>query len=140
MAHLSHLPLRLVSGSYILNSGIGKRGADGERAAALHGQATRAFPAFSSLDPVTFVRGLSAGEMALGAALLAPFVPSWAAGAGLLAFSSGLLRLYIRSPEAHRPGSVRPTPQGSGLAKDVWLAGIGAALLLDSFSGRGSRR
>jgi len=136
MARLSHLPLRLAAGAFILNSGIGKRGADPDRAAALHGQAVRGFPSFETVAPATFARALSAGEIALGGALLAPFVPSWLAGAGLLAFSSGLLRMYVRSPEAHHPGSVRPTPQGTALAKDVWLAGIGAGLLLDGLTRR----
>ena len=133
---LSHVPLRLSAGAFILNSGVGKRDVDEERATALHAQATQAFPMFANLSPVTFARGLSAGEIALGSALLAPFVPSWLAGAGLVAFSSGLLRMYMRTPGLHRPASVRPTPQGTGIAKDVWLVGIGAALVADALSER----
>ena len=29
------------------------------------------------------------------------------------------------------PGGLRPTEQGIGLAKDIWLVGIGASLVLD---------
>jgi hypothetical protein len=30
-----------------------------------------------------------------------------------------------------QPGSLKPTPDGIGLAKDVWLLGAGLTLLLD---------
>jgi hypothetical protein len=30
-----------------------------------------------------------------------------------------------------QPGSLRPAPDGIGLAKDVWLLGAGLTLLLD---------
>jgi hypothetical protein len=29
------------------------------------------------------------------------------------------------------PGSLRPTQQGTAISKDVWMAGIGTALMLD---------
>jgi hypothetical protein len=52
------------------------------------------------------------------------------AGAGLASFASGLLGLYLKTPGMRRPGSLGPTEQGTPLAKDVWMAGIGAALVL----------
>jgi len=35
------------------------------------------------------------------------------------------------------PGSLRPTHQGSALAKDMWLTGIGASLLVDGLTDAG---
>jgi hypothetical protein len=34
----------------------------------------------------------------------------------------------------HRPGSVRPTPQGTAVAKDVWMLGIGLGFLADALA------
>jgi hypothetical protein len=65
----------------------------------------------------------------LGAALLLPIVPAVVAGAGLVGFAGGLLGLYLRTPGMHQ--GLRPTQQGTPIAKDVWLLGIGAALVLD---------
>jgi hypothetical protein len=73
--------------------------------------------------------------MAVGAAVFLPFVPSVVAGTALTAFSGGLLGLYLRTPGMHEEGSLRPTQQGIPLAKDVWLAGIGASLILDGVLG-----
>jgi len=50
-------------------------------------------------------------------------VPGKVAGAGLTAFAAGLLGLYLRTP------GMRPTQQGTAIAKDVWLLGIGLGLL-----------
>ena len=86
-----------------------------------------------------FVKALSASEVVIGAALLLPFVPTGAAGVGLATFSAGLLGLYLRTPDMRLEGSLRPTEQGIPLAKDVWLAAIGASLIIDGLAGRGSR-
>jgi hypothetical protein len=37
-------------------------------------------------------------------------------------------------------GTVRPTEQGTALAKDIWMAGIAAALVIDDIGSRRSRR
>jgi len=68
----SHAPLRLATGAFILNSGLGKRGLDGESAASLQGMAVGAIPPLGKVSAHTFATGLSAGETALGVALLAP--------------------------------------------------------------------
>ena len=130
------VPLRVASGAFILNAGLGKRSAPKERAEGLHGFATTANPEFQSLDPETFTKLLSSAEIALGSALLAPFVPSWLAGTGLTAFSLGLMRLYLRVPGLHEEGSLRPTDSGTPIAKDSWLLGIGLALVLGSITDR----
>jgi hypothetical protein len=36
-------------------------------------------------------------------------------------------------------GSLRPTQQGIPLAKDVWMVGIGLALMIDEVAGRASQ-
>ncbi len=136
---LSHLPLRLTTGAFILNSGLSKRGLPEEAAAGLHGMATGSIPAFGNIKPKTFVSGLSAGETALGAALLLPFVSPFVAGAALTAFGGGLVNLYLKTPGLREEGSIRPTQDGIGIAKDVWLVGVGATLLLDGIAD-GTRR
>ena len=60
--------------------------------------------------------------------------PAALAGAGLTAFSSGLLGLYVRTPGMRKKGSPFPTQQGITLAKDVWLVGIGLGLILDGLT------
>jgi hypothetical protein len=136
MSKAWQVPVRLTSGAFILNAGLGKRSVAQERAASLHGFATAANPEFQSLDPQTFVKLLSSAEIALGTSLLLPFVPSWLAGTGLTAFSLGLLRLYLNVPGLRNEGSLRPSEQGTAIAKDSWLLGIGLALVLDSLANR----
>jgi uncharacterized membrane protein YphA (DoxX/SURF4 family) len=128
---LRHLPGRLTTGVFIVNSGLSKRHADDNTAAALHGMAAVAYPFLHSIPPQRFVRLVSAGELALGTALLLPVVPNVVAGAALTAFSAGLLGLYLRSPGMREEGSLRPTQQGMSIAKDVWMFGIGLTLLID---------
>jgi hypothetical protein len=116
---------------FIVNSGLSKRHPDDDTAAALHGMAATAYPFLRSTPPQRFVRLVCAGELALGAALLLPVVPTVVAGAALTAFSAGLLGLYLRIPDMREEGSLRPTQQGMGIAKDVWMFGIGLTLLID---------
>jgi hypothetical protein len=131
---ISHLPLRVAIGAFILNSGMGKRNLEGQAAEAVHGMAVGAMPQFKQFEPARFAKLLSRAEMALGAALLAPFVPSALVGLGLAAFGTGLVQLYLKTPGMREPGSLRPTPQGIGLAKDVWLVGAGLTLVLDDIT------
>jgi hypothetical protein len=128
-----HVPVRLATGVFILNSGLGKQQVDSERAARLQGMAAHAFPQLADMEPERFVKLLSTSEIALGAALVAvPLVPPLLAGLGLLGFSIGLNQMYLKAPGLRREGSVRPTEQGTAIAKDVWMTSIGAALVLDS--------
>lgn len=127
----SHLPPRIAAGAFILNSGVGKWSADEETAAQLHGFAVGAYPFLAKLKPKDFVRLLSAAEIALGAALLVPVIPSALVGAGLTAFSGGLLGLYARTPGMRKDGTPFPTQQGIALAKDAWMLGIGLGLVID---------
>ncbi|MCV2488344.1 hypothetical protein OF117_03130 [Geodermatophilus sp. YIM 151500] len=126
---LSEIGPRISAGAFILTSGLGKRGADEETAAGLHGFAAGTYPPIRKMTPQQFVSTLSTAEIAIGAALLSPFVPTAVAGAALTAFSGGLLGLYLRTPGMRKPGSLAPTDQGLAIAKDVWLLGIGVGLL-----------
>ncbi|GGM63105.1 hypothetical protein GCM10010106_06310 [Thermopolyspora flexuosa] len=125
------LPGRLAAGAVILNSGLGKARADEKTATELHAMAKGTYPFLENMDPVRFTRLLSKVEIALGTALLVPFVPGLLAGAGLSAFAGGLLGLYLRTPGMREEHTLRPTEQGTALAKDVWLLGIGLGLVVE---------
>jgi hypothetical protein len=135
-----HLPQRIATGAFILNSGIGKLSADEETAANLHAFAAGTYPFLNKLKPKDFVRILAATEIALGAALLIPVVPAALAGAGLTAFSGGLLGLYAKTPGMRREGTPLPTQQGIPLAKDIWMAGIGVGLIVDALTDGGDSK
>jgi hypothetical protein len=126
---LTEIAPRISAGAFILNSGLGKRGADAQAAAGMHGFAAGTYPFLKSMPPERFASLLSTTEIAVGAALLTPFVPTAVAGAALTAFSGGLLGLYLRTPGMRKPGSLAPTEQGLAIAKDSWLLGIGVGLL-----------
>jgi hypothetical protein len=129
-----HLPPRIATGAFILNSGIGKLSADEAAAAQLHGFAAGTYPFLKKLKPKDFVRLLAVTEIALGTALLIPVIPAAVAGAGLAAFSGSLLGLYVRTPGMRKQGTPFPTEQGTALAKDVWMAGIGLGLMIDDLT------
>lgn len=134
-----HLPSRMAAGAFMLNSGIGKLKADEATAARLHGFAAATYPFLNKLKPADFVRLLAVTEITLGAALVIPFVPAGLAGAGLAAFSGGTLGLYAKTPGMRKPGTPLPTEQGTALAKDIWMAGIGLGLVIDDLTDRGDR-
>ncbi|MFD5283107.1 hypothetical protein [Streptomyces rubrogriseus] len=133
---LRHVAPRLATGAFILNSGLAKRGADEQTAAMMHGMAKNTYPFLGRLRPATFLRLLSAGEITLGAALLLPVVPTAVAGIGLTAFSAGLVGLYLRTPGMREEGSLRPTQDGTALAKDTWMLGIGIGFVVDGATSR----
>jgi hypothetical protein len=136
---LSHLPLRLATGAFLVNSGMTKLSLPEEEAKHLHDLAAERLPVVGQVSPALFGRILAIGELALGGALLVPLVPAGMAGAALGAFSGGLLWLYAKTPAMHEEASLRPTPQGLVVAKDVWMAGIAASLVIDD-AGRRLRR
>lgn len=135
---LHNIPTRLATGAFILNSGIKKWNLDEESAAGLQGMAAGTYPFLKDLEPATFGKALSVGEIATGALLLAPFVPARVAGLALSAFSGGLVGMYLKTPGMREEGSLAPTQDGTALAKDVWMLGIGASLLMQS-SGKSSK-
>ncbi|MFF3861477.1 hypothetical protein [Streptomyces sp. NPDC002209] len=128
------LPLRLTVGAFFLNSGLSKLGADEATAQRLQQFAATTYPFLGKHDAQKFVRVLSAGELAIASALLLPVVPAAVAGVALTAFSVGTIGLYLRTPGMRQEGSLRPTEQGIVLAKDVWMLGIGLALIAEGMN------
>ena len=104
---ISEIAPRISAGAFILNSGLGKRGADEAAAAGMHGFAAGTYPFLKSVPPQQFAKALSTSEIALG----------------------GLLGLYLKTPGMRKPGSLAPTEAGLAIAKDSWLLGIGIGLL-----------
>lgn len=135
---LRHVPARLAAGAFILNSGLGKRHLPDEAAAGLQGMAAHAFPQLKAMSAKDFGKLVSTAEMGLGAALLLPIVPTWLAALGLAGFSGSLLRMYVKTPGMTEEGSVRPTQEGTAVAKDVFMLGIAGTLLLDELTSRNS--
>ena len=133
---LRNVPTRLATGAYILHTGWEKWHGNEQQAVGVHGMATGAFPVFKPMKATHFLRMLSASELAVGAALLAPVVPPAIAGAALTGFSGALVTMYLRTDGMHKPGSVWPTPQGIAISKDVWMLGIGLGLIIDGLRSR----
>lgn len=131
-AKIRRAPVRAAAGAYILNSGVGKLSADDETAKRLHSTATNSFGFVEKMDPKMFSKVLAAGEITVGGALLLPIVPPLMAGAALAGFSGMLLKTYWQTPGVHQDGNPRPTPAGIGMAKDVWMFGMGTGLVLDA--------
>jgi hypothetical protein len=129
---LHQLPGRVATGAFILSSGLDKRAPDDQTVHGLYGFATSVYPFLKRVDAPTFVRGVAAAEIGIGAALLAPFVSTAVAGAALTGFSAGLLGLYLKTPAMRRgEGDLRPSPDGLALAKDVWMLGSGLTMIVD---------
>jgi hypothetical protein len=128
--HPTHVPLRLATGAFILNAGIGKLSADEATAQRLHGAAANAYPGLvKDLKPTTFARILAFTEIAVGTTLLAPMVSSTVAGAALTGFGSSLVGMYLKTPSMTLEDGIRPSKDGTAMAKDVWLVGAGLTLL-----------
>jgi uncharacterized membrane protein YphA (DoxX/SURF4 family) len=134
--HPTHIPLRVTTGAFILNSGISKLGADEGTAQYLHQSAASTYPAaFKDMKPTTFAKVLAYSEIAVGAALLAPTVPATVAGAALTGFGASLVGMYLKTPGMTLDDGIRPSQEGIGVAKDVWLVGAGATLLAQGLLG-----
>ena len=128
--HPTHVPLRVATGAFILNSGIGKLAADEGTAQFLHGAAAATYPTpFKDMKPTTFAKLLAYSEIAVGAALLAPMVPATVAGAALTGFGASLMGMYLKTPSMTLDDGIRPSQEGVAVAKDVWLVGAGLTLL-----------
>lgn len=136
-SRLVNLPVRVATGAFILNSGLGKLQADKESSHHLHGFASGAYPMLENAPPEQFAKALGAAEVALGGALLVPMViGDGLAGLALTSFAGGLLGLYAKTPGMRQEGSVRPSQEGLALAKDTWLAGIGVTLMASAVTSR----
>lgn len=130
-AKIRRAPLRLATGAFILNAGVGKLTVDEGTAQYLHGAGAAAYPVLKKVDPKLFAKILSATEIGVGVALLLPVVPAGLAGLALIGFSGALIGMYVRTPGMHDK-YLRPSQQGTALAKDVWMLGTGISLVVDA--------
>ena len=130
-AKLRRAPGRVAAGAFILNAGVGKLSGTAETAKALHGMAVGTYPFLRAVPPTVFLKLLAVTEISVGTILLLPIFGARLSGLALTAFSTGLLGLYVRTPGMH-DAKFRPTQQGTAIAKDVWMAGIGLSLLIDA--------
>lgn len=140
MSALTSAALRVIPGLFIANSGIGKIGMPAEMSAGVQQAAASGIPALKNLPSEKFGTYLGYAETALGAALLTPVVPNWVAGLGLTAFGSGMMTMYFNNPENTEEDGIRPSGEGTALAKDSWLIAIGAALVADGLAGKNKRQ
>ncbi|WP_029090444.1 hypothetical protein [Brevibacterium album] len=129
--------LRGASGVTILNAGVDKLGLSESSAAYLQSMAAKGFPALEKLDAEQFGKLLAAAEVAVGATLLAPFIPTRLAGLALGGFSAGMLTMYFRTEEFTKSDRLRPKGEGVAVSHNVWLAAIAAVLIIKGGSPRG---
>lgn len=130
---LHNLPVRLTAGLYLLDSGLATLSADEAAAVSLHKFATDAYGLLSRFESRKFSKCFATGELLLAAGLLLPFVPDETVGLGLTVFSAIMFGLYLRLPGMRRERSLRSTPKGTSLAKNIWLLGMGLSLALTSY-------
>ncbi len=131
--HLHNLPVRLAVGAYLLDSGLGKLDVDEAALEHIHNMAVTAYPFLKEVEPAKFTKYFAKGEVLLAAMLLFPLVPDALAGFALTIFAGSLMRLYLRIPGMRHAGSLRATPKGAGLAKNIWILGIGLSLALTPY-------
>lgn len=137
---LAQLPLRITTGAFVLNSGISKLSISDEEAEGLQQMASNGVPMLADMSPAAFRRFIAVTEIGVGAAQLIPKVPGWFAGAMLSAFSAGMLNMYLNTPGMTEEDGVRPTQEGTTVAKDVWMLGAGASMIVDSLLNTSARR
>lgn len=133
--YFHHFPMRLAVGIFILNSGMNKVTGDDTYLEHVYGTALTAYPILdkfgaSKVGASNFGKFFGACEILLASALLLPTVPDTLVGVALTSFASGLVGLYLRIPGMREEGTLRPTQQGTALAKDIWLLGAGLTLAL----------
>lgn len=137
---LAQLPIRLTTGAFVLNSGISKLSLSDEEAEGLQQMASNGVPVLADMSPAAFRKFIAATEIGVGAAQLIPKVPGWFAGAALSVFSAGMLNMYLNTPGMTQDDGVRPTQEGTPVAKDIWMLGAGASMIIDSLLNTSSRR
>ena len=131
--HLHNFPARLAVGAYLLDSGLSKLEADEAALEHIHNMAISAYPFLEQAESTKFSKYFAQGEILLAIILLLPLVPDVLAGFALTIFAASLMGLYLRIPGMRRVGSLRATPNGIGLAKNIWILGIGLSLALTPY-------
>src|SRR5690625_6746337 len=92
--------------------------------------AANGVPMVENMTPAQFGKFLSYGEIAVGSALLLPFVPTRIAGAALTSFAAGLVSNYFSIDSMTKYDGFRPSVDGSAVANDTMLASFGLDLVL----------
>ncbi|MBZ8177407.1 hypothetical protein GP475_00720 [Corynebacterium poyangense] len=123
--------LRGITGAYLLQSGWSLKDLPEEAAKGLQDFAATGVPQMKKLSPAQFRQFVAYSQLGIGGALLAPVVPKKLAALGLAGFSAGLLSIYFRNQDMTQADGIRPSEAGLSLSKDVWLAAIAGALLVD---------
>ncbi len=129
MGLVSNAILRTAAGAFILNSGLGKAKMDEGTYGYLKGMASTGVPQVNKLSDKQFGQALTATEIALGSALLLPIVPAKLVGLGLAGFGAGMLTMYFNNDDMTLEDGIRPSQEGTALAKDIFLVSSGLALL-----------
>ena len=133
-SNIRRAPLRLSTGAFVVNSGIGTFNADDETTKRLQTTAARLVPQVERMQPRTFAKVLAAGEVTLGTALILPVVPAAVAGLGLSAFAASMLAAQRPTNGQHADGPGQPATQATPNATDAWMLGAGISLLLDALT------
>ncbi|MEO6501198.1 MAG: hypothetical protein ABIQ09_04725 [Jatrophihabitantaceae bacterium] len=136
-AKIRRAPGRLTAGSLILHSGQVKLKGDAMFAQGVHAVFSATYPVFKPVPPPVLLRTLAIVEITIGSLLLLPLVGARLAGMLLTGYSFTLLGMYLRTPGMHDE-RLLPTLAGTAFAKDAWLTGIGASLVLDGVTSKKS--
>lgn len=67
MMKLSHIPLRLATGAFILNAGYSKRNLDKDSAAQMQGMGSKVYPQLAWMEPETFGKSSAPTRTSVGA-------------------------------------------------------------------------
>src|SRR5699024_12425088 len=95
---------------------------DEETAAGLQQMAANGVPMVENLTADQFGKFLTYGEIAVGSALLLPFVPTRIAGAALTTCAAGLVSNYFSIDAMTKDDGIRPCEHGVPAANDTWPA------------------
>lgn len=129
MSTIPSILLRAIPGALIADSGISKLGMDAESSKGLQDFAATGIPQVKELPSDKFGTIIGASEVAVGGALLAPFVSNRLAGLALTTFGAGLLSIYFRNDDMTREDGIRPSQDGMSIAKDSMMVAIGTGLI-----------
>ena len=129
MSTIPSILLRAIPGALIADSGISKLGMDAESSKGLQDFAATGIPQVKELPSDKFGTIIGASEVAVGGALLAPFVSNRLAGLALTTFGAGLLSIYFRNDDMTREDGIRPSQDGMSIAKDSTMVAIGTGLI-----------
>ena len=128
---LRNMPTRLATGAYILHAGWEKWHGNEAQAVGVHGMASGAFPMFKEMPATDFLKTLSVGEMAVGAALVAAARATRDRGRCPDRLLGRALDHVTETDGMHKPGSIWPTHRAPRSRRTSGCSGIGLGLIVD---------